>query len=184
MGDALKVVALIGEPATGKSTILREVLRRLSPGSYFKEGLVFGTAHFKEKVFVLGTYDEGIFSGTDRFSMAVQPKAKQFLIDKKLLMNDWTVLFEGDRIGNAKFFSFCEEESEFKLFITQVSECEKHRRHKERNDTQSEKFLRGRKTKIENLKRAFPDAEILSNETTEESSGNVMRILSEITGGR
>jgi hypothetical protein len=58
------------------------------------------------------------------------------------------ILFEGDRIGNVSFFEAVAPYHEIKIYLLEVSEEEKARRHIARNDNQSEKFLKAKKTKL------------------------------------
>lgn len=150
----MRIAALIGEPATGKSTLARALVAELSMGFPFKKGLVTGTRHEKDRVLVLGTYENGErFPGTDRLSMAVQPQAEGFLANP--VFSEWSVFFEGDRLGNRKFFNFLQVIGELRVFALMSSDPEKSRRHVSRADSQSPTFLKGRRTKVERLAAEF-----------------------------
>lgn len=165
------VIALIGEPASGKTSIVREIIRRMSPGVPFKSGLVYGTSHIKEKLLVLGKYAEGdVFSGTDQFSMAVQPEAEFWLQQFLFRKPDWSILFEGDRLGNKKFLKYCSDVTKLQIFLVLASEEKRSTRHVERKDSQSETFLKSRKTKVENILKEFPDVMSFYNNTPTELS--------------
>ena len=98
------VIAIVGVPGTGKSTLMKEFLEipraydeywELSKPVDLVEGQENGD------VFVMGKYEEGeVFSGTDRLSMAVQPKAIEYLQGDPAKF----VLFEGDRLTTVSFF--------------------------------------------------------------------------------
>ena len=103
------IVGLIGEPAAGKSTVMREFLSKLKgPSEVVKEGLVAYTVYPEEKVMVAGMYDDQVFSGTDRLSKGCGPKYREWLLAKVQDPNfkDWTFLWEGERFSNSKFFDF------------------------------------------------------------------------------
>ena len=69
----VKIIAIGGEPATGKTTLVKSILMRFKPLKKFKYGLVQGLYNERLKLYIIGVYDGSIFSGTDKLSMAVQP---------------------------------------------------------------------------------------------------------------
>jgi hypothetical protein len=178
MEATMKVVALIGEPCSGKSTLTRRLISKISKGDPFKVGLIFGTLHFKEKIVVLGSYPEGQrFPGTDQFSMAVQPKAQDLIISWGFQRPDWALFFEGDRLGNRKFLEFCINATETEIFLLEASEAVKTRRHAYRKDSQSEKFLKSRSTKINNIRTSVKKIKLLKNETKKDFDNATSEIL-------
>jgi AAA15 family ATPase/GTPase len=176
----MKIAALVGEPATGKSTLAIKFINSLkTQGCYFKSGLLVGTMFMKDRLVIFGDYSkQHVFSGTDRLSMAVQPHAVEFLEGFDQLYPGFSVFFEGDRLGNISFLKKCKELGELKVFVLKASEEEKAKRHKIRQDNQSEKFLKGRVTKITNIIEAFPDAELLKNEDFQQQSGALEKLTS------
>ena len=97
----MRLVGVIGEPATGKTALMRAILERLGDDyEGFKFGLLRGRKYVGE-LYVLGIYRAGeLFAGTDRLSMAVQPFAIKFL---KVIPATATVVFEGDRLTREGF---------------------------------------------------------------------------------
>jgi hypothetical protein len=183
----MKIVAMIGEPASGKTTIVREMMRRLSPGMPFKSGLVHGTKHMDEKIIVLGFYNDGdTFCGTDKFSMAAQPQVQLYIDQLIFNSREWNIFFEGDRLGNLSFLSWCAERLDIKVFVLECTEETKAARHKARNDTQTETFLKGRKTKISNIKKNLnpEDVHQLTNECQADISNAAGFILAELMKDR
>ncbi len=144
----MRIIAVGGEPATGKTTLFRALLDRLGKGSFQKAGLALYHEFPDRKTLILGDYRKEGFAGTDRLSMAVQPQAQEFL---RSLDSDWTVLFEGDRLFNRKFLESCGEFADITVWILTASEEEKTRRHESRGDTQTEQWLRGRVSKVRNI---------------------------------
>lgn len=148
------IIGIGGEPATGKSTLMRELLKRfLLPGVAFKAGLVSGTMHWSHNglsVAVLGRYDEeDRFPGTDRLSMAASPAVIEWLDSPGRAK---IVLFEGDRLFTRKFIDACGARTEpCRFFMLHTAATELTRRHEERKDTQTAAFLKGRITKYKNL---------------------------------
>jgi dephospho-CoA kinase len=138
------IIAILGEPATGKTTLMKEIIKELGPLKPSNKPFY----HYSAPGLVLwGKYDEGTFQGTDKLSMGVQPLAVEFA----MMARHKLILFEGDRIGNVSFFKAVAPYHEIKIYLLEVSEEEKARRHIARNDNQSEKFLKAKKTKLKNL---------------------------------
>ena len=143
----MRALAIGGVPATGKTTLAREVIKLIKPTSKFKSELLRG--YIKNDIAILGVYKKNdIFGGTDKLSMAVQSDYENFVKLKK-----YHIFFEGDRLFTEKILLNLCENYETRIIILEQKEKELKLRHKKRNDTQSEKFLLSRKTKIENIKR-------------------------------
>ena len=91
---ANRILALGGKPATGKTTLLRDVINTYKPYIKFNFGLVRGMYFSKHSLYIIGIYDKSVFSGTDKLSMAVQPDFIRFCSK----ITDGKILFEGDRL--------------------------------------------------------------------------------------
>lgn len=157
----MRVVAIIGEPGTGKSTIVRKIIEGM-PLLPFKEGLLRGVWSKSMNLYVFGSYDpDEKFPGTDRLSMAVQPDASRFL--EFVRTTNPLILFEGDRLGNAKFLEFCQMIADVKLFHISAEPAAKNERRRFRGDTMKESFLKGRVTKIANLITDFEHQTLRNN---------------------
>jgi len=150
-----KIIAIGGEPATGKSTVVKKLIAQIPPWGKFEETeevKLVPTLYTDEfKLHILGKYPEGeMFGGTDRYSMAVQPQAVKFIANT----SSCNVLFEGDRLFNQSFLEYLADLNDVDLQIV-IIEADKdtvEQRHLDRADTQNEIFLKGRKTKYENLR--------------------------------
>jgi dephospho-CoA kinase len=142
---ANRILAIGGKPATGKTTIIKEIIKAFKPYVKFKFGLVRGMYFDKQQLYIIGIYDKSVFSGTDKLSMAVQPDFIRFL--KKI--DNGKIIFEGDRLFNQSLFN----KIKCDIMVLEVNnETEKYR-HKKRNDNQSVKFIKSKETKIENIKK-------------------------------
>ena len=95
-----KVIAIGGVPATGKTTMMRRIIKDLMPLSTFKYKLVNGLYNRKKNIYIIGIYNEELFSGTDKLSMAVQPSFVE-LVRK---VQGGKFIFEGDRLFNQSLF--------------------------------------------------------------------------------
>lgn len=166
-----KIIAIGGEPGTGKTTLVRKFMNPLTWEAVEPVKLV-NAMYCKEKdLYVLGKYEEGeTFAGTDRLSMAVQPAVKEFV-----LSTTSNILFEGDRVFNQSFLEFLAEQRNTELdivYLTADSDILKAR-YAARGSDQSETFLKGRKTKYENLLTNFtlmPYTIKFSNENEQEQN--------------
>ena len=147
------VLALIGEPGTGKTTLFRKFIDQYVWENVEPVKLVSSMYCKDTNTYILGKYEENeVFAGTDRLSMAVQPQVIDFISN-----SDANILFEGDRLTNMKFFDFLIglPETEVKIVILTVPQDVMNERYSERGSEQSDTFLKGRKTKINNIRGNF-----------------------------
>lgn len=177
----MKVIAIGGVPATGKSTLMKALVEDLGGLTEVTqpEKLVYGHAY--DKVFIFGRYDgDNAFPGTDRMSMAVQPMAKKYIEDRK--DEDLTVIFEGDRLFNQSFLTFIYETikpEDLFILILKASKDEVSKRHVDRADTQDDKFLSGRVTKYANIASDLVLQERMKEvrHQTPEDTKNIIKII-------
>ncbi len=159
----IRMVGFGGEPACGKSTLMRTVvanwLRWTGQASTVKFGLVVTSVYPGAKVLVLGYYEAGKnFGGTDRLPMNVQPQVETFLrsLATEQKWDGWQVFWEGDRLWNGKFLRFVlTSEIPARFFVLKCSEETLKARHAQRLDSQDEKWLVGRCTKVHNITEEF-----------------------------
>ena len=176
----LKFMAMGGEPATGKTTLMFELIKLADDWKIVKpEKLLDAMYSEKLRTYILGKYenDGNIFQGTDRLSMAVQPDAVKFINSLQYDVSaghtsNVNVIFEGDRLFNQKFIDVIAESTEnFKIFILKTSDSELNKRHIDREDSQDDKFKNGRKTKISNIMSSLfllDYIEVMNNESFED----------------
>ena len=146
----MKCVAIGGEPATGKTTLVKEILKDQQMQDY-KFGLLRGHLLESLNLLVLGIYNNDTFCGTDKLSMAVNSHFLKFLqITKR------NFLFEGDRLFSKNNLEYINKLHETKVLILENDKKTLYNRHLYRKDNQSEIFKKGRKTKILNIKNKIP----------------------------
>ena len=184
----MKVIGIGGEPGTGKSSVVKEILKRLGEGYDFQFELLRGKKFIEHnpRVLVLGKYEEGVlFCGTDRLSMIAIVSIKSFL--QKCLENnlfqDYTIVFEGDRFFKQAVFNFLNSLSiEYSLYILQVEQEILDLRRNERGESNhTDKFLKGRKTMYANIQETNSEkVTILKNNNEADFASLVDLIYSEI----
>lgn len=175
----ITVVGIGGEPATGKTTLMREAMTVLGESTEFKYKLCRGHKFTAAKVLVLGIYDGTKFAGTDRLSMAVQPDAVA-LVEKMShtpSYNGWTLLYEGDRLFNSSFIQAVANIAPHRFYLLTASDEQKEQRHLKRQDSQPAKWLAGRATKCKNITEQCAFVMKLRNETPADRTANLRRIL-------
>jgi len=138
-----RVIALGGEPATGKTTIMKKVKSHYEVKP-FKYGKVRGECNVEQGIYFIGVFDGSTFEGTDRLSMAVQPDFIKFLN----YLNGGLVIFEGDRLFNQSLFDL---NYDFTRIVLKATEETLEQRHKHRQDNQSSTFKKSKRTKINNI---------------------------------
>ena len=154
----MKMFYLIGLPGCGKSTVMKELMSRFGDWKQERPIDLLDT-HVSGNVRVLGKYEEGeTFSGTDRLSMAVSPKAVEWISTKP----NETIYGEGDRLNNKGFFEACKPD--LTIVHLTVSDEERQRRYKERGSDQPEKFIQTVRTKCQNILEEFGDKQTLFGE--------------------
>lgn len=144
------LIALIGIPGTGKSTVMKEWMERWD-WEYKRTGLV--DHYVSGDLIVLGRYDEdAVFGGTDVLAMNVMPEAIEFLENN----DDKIILFEGDRLTSSKFFNAALDAGYDLKIIQLVTLTDKReQRYVDRGSDQDQKFINGRMTKIKNIVEEF-----------------------------
>lgn len=154
----MKIIGIIGEPAAGKSTIMRNLITTLSSGSVHKEKLVAYTIYPEDKIIIAGIYDEQVFSGTDRLSKGCGPSYREWLATKNANpeWNSWSFYWEGERFSNSKFFDFFRDEcSDATIYYLTADDVTLNERNANRSN-QNPTWRKGMKTRMENLKKNYP----------------------------
>lgn len=152
-----QIIGIGGEPATGKTTLFRELLNRLGPQQDFEFGLLEGHLFPEDEVIVLGTYDGEQHDGTDALAMTVITDTREFLelAAEHEEYASYTVLFEGDRLFNGSFIESVRAtnsvEGAFVVLQAPVHVLDERHAARGTADTQDDTWLQGRRTKYENV---------------------------------
>ena len=149
-----KIIAIGGEPATGKSTLMKEWMKDFTWEDVKLTDLLYGMWGKDINTIVLGKdyFDESqMFSGTDRLSMAVQPKAIEWFRES-FKPSGVNIVFEGDRLFTASFLTeIVEMQHDIECIYIKATQSTLDERHVSRADNQDDKFLNSRKTKLANI---------------------------------
>lgn len=152
----MKIIALMGPPGSGKTTLMRRILRdgewEFRPKDH---KLIPYYINKATKTAILGIYDDGeVFAGTDRMSMAAQPEAVKFL-EQAANYGVENVIFEGDRLCTQSFLESCVSKYDTTIVFLNTDQSTREARFVERGSNQNEQFLRSRDTKIANIRNSF-----------------------------
>jgi hypothetical protein len=155
----MQIIGLIGEPAAGKSTVMRNFLQTLSgEGTVVKEGLVAYTRFDESKVIVAGIYDDAVFSGTDRTAKSCGPKYREWLASKidDPKYADWKFYWEGERFSNSKFFDFFRNYGGRVVTYYLEADPEVLNERNAGRSNQNPTWRKGMATRMRNLREGYP----------------------------
>lgn len=166
----LKAIYLAGVPASGKTTIMREVRNRMMSSAVpFERGTLHGV--MAGNVFAYGVFDGSLFEGTDRLSMCVIDDAIAHVKELQGGADRHVLFVEGDRL-------FCERFLRAASATVIVIDAAKQvlcNRHKLRRDRQTSTRLKACRTKIENFCSRHKVIRVFNN-----TPGDLSRIVGEI----
>ena len=176
------IIMIGGIPCSGKSTLMRNILSELGSHEDVEPMKLFPCQKYGDTL-VVGRYPAGeTFGGTDRISYGAIPKFRDFINQEAPKHKH--IFLEGDRFFRAADIEWLISEHNASVYVLTVSAEEAKRRHIQREDTQTAKWLQGRSSQISNIMTNFMlmgDLLIRENETTEDSENLKKEILSTIT---
>ena len=176
------IILVGGVPCSGKSSLTRNIISELGSGEMLEPMKLF-PCEKRGDVLVVGRYpDNETFGGTDRISYGAIPKFRDFINQEAPKHKH--IFLEGDRFIRAADIEWLISEHNASVYVLTVSAEEAKRRHIQREDTQTAKWLQGRSSQISNIMTNFMlmgDLLIRENETTEDSENLKKEILSTIT---
>ena len=163
-----EIIAIGGVPASGKSTLMKKVIKEYKPLKTFKYGLIRGLYDKEKNLYFIGIYDDSVFCGTDKLSMAVHPHFFK-LIDK---LPEARFVFEGDRLFNQSLF----DKYDCEIIVLNTNEETIDQRHKLRADNQTDRFKRAKQTKINNILNKN-EVTVLDNNTEQDAENLFNHII-------
>jgi len=164
------IIMIGGVPCSGKSTLTKKIISGLGSAEYVEPMKLF-KCQVHNDILVVGQYPEGeTFGGTDKLSYGTINKFREFINQEQPKYKH--IIVEGDRFFRSKDIEWLVETHDAKVFVLTVDSDEEYRRHKERNDTQSEAWLSGRRSQISNILTNFAlmgKLEVRTNDSNLES---------------
>ena len=143
------IIMIGGIPCSGKTTLMKNIIKDLGSYELYEPISLFKCQKYKD-VLVVGQYPENeTFGGTDRLSYGTINKFQEFINQE--VTKHKHILIEGDRFCQAKNLEFLLDEHDAMVYTLKIQPEEEKRRHVKRNDTQSEKWLKGRHSQISHL---------------------------------
>lgn len=151
----LRLNLIGGEPCSGKSSIVRRIKELQKINTEFVYKKIVRGYHSKDNCYcVIGVYEDELFDGTDKLSMAVQPVLIEWIKENKNRYKN--VFLEGDRVFKSSFIDSCNQILDVvNVIILKATEKEKKDRHKLRGDSQSEKWLKAKRTSVTNIENKY-----------------------------
>ena len=181
------IIALIGSPAVGKSSIIRalfgeEYVKKppnlIEPKPLFRCTEYHDYLYTGNRVLLLGQYDEGTFSGTDSWSYSVLAKGSfESFIEKQSNKYD-KIIFEGDRLTSK--VEWLTENYDTKVFLLTITPEEEQARQDARVNQQNKSWIAGRNSQMVNLQNNFFMREhitVMPNNTLEEQDKIVTELI-------
>ena len=176
------IILVGGVPCSGKSSLTRNIISELGSGEMLEPMKLF-PCEKRGDVLVVGRYpDNETFGGTDRISYGAIPKFRDFINQEAPKHKH--IFLEGDRFFRAKDIEWLVETHDATVYVLTVSAEEEKRRHIQREDTQTEKWLAGRRSQISNIMTNFMlmnDINVRPNDTLESSEEIKTEIIKLLT---
>ena len=169
------IIMIGGIPCSGKTTLMKNIIKDLGSYEFYEPISLFKCQKYKD-VLVVGQYPENeTFGGTDRLSYGTINKFQEFINQE--VTKHKHILIEGDRFYQAKNLEFLLDEHDAMVYTLKIQPKEEERRHIKRNDTQSEKWLKGRHSQINNL---FTNFNLMGRLEVRDTSDGIEKIKDEI----
>ena len=183
----MSIIALIGSPAVGKSSIIKTLFGKeyvhkppnlIEPKPLFKCTEYHDYLYTGNRVLLLGQYDEGTFSGTDSWSYSVLAKGSFESFIEEQSKNYDKIIFEGDRLTSK--VEWLTENYDTKVFMLTITPEEEQARQDARGNLQNKTWISGRHSQMANLQNNFFLREhitVMPNNTLEEQDKIITEII-------
>ncbi len=158
----MTIIALIGSPAVGKSSIIKALFGKEyvdKPQNLIEPKPLFKCTEYNDylftgnRVLLLGQYDEGTFSGTDSWSYSVLAKGSFESFIEEQSKNYDKIIFEGDRLTSK--VEWLTENYDTKVFMLTITPEEEQKRQDARGNLQNKSWIAGRHSQMVNLQNNF-----------------------------
>jgi hypothetical protein len=173
------IIALIGSPAVGKSSIIRALFGEehvKKPPNLIEPKPLFKCTEYNDYLFTgnrvlcLGQgYGDFEFSGSDSWSYSVLAKGSFESFIEEQSKNYDKIIFEGDRLTSK--VEWLTENYDTKVFMLNITPEEEQRRQDARGNLQNKTWISGRHSQMSNMLTNFYLREfitVMPNNTLEE----------------
>lgn len=142
-----KSIGLIGEPAVGKTTVMRKLIESLQFKPHKLDRAKWMECE-EQKLILIGSYFGHIFDGSDRLSMSCYSDLETMLqyFQQSDALCSYTVLWEGDRLARKRWLdalTLCGYE--LKLFHLRADLETVNERRRRRGTKQNASWVSGRR---------------------------------------
>lgn len=148
-----KVTMIVGVPCVGKSLLTKQLMTLGAPWEFANPKYIPYHHSRKLGLTLIGNYTDPShkYPGTDRMSMAAQPHVVDW-IDRAILHNLGSILFEGDRLGNIKMLESLRKLGvDLEVIQLWLRHGRLDKRREEQRPDQNAKFWGSRQTKVNNI---------------------------------
>jgi|TARA_R110002167_G_scaffold299094_1_gene503422 hypothetical protein len=167
------IISIIGQPTAGKTFLLRSIIKSLGSHLDVEPTLLFKCQEHND-ILIIGRYPENeTFGGTDRLSYSTIKPFRDFI--KEQVKSYRHIIYEGDRFSNN--LEYVLDNYDAICYTLIVNAEEEKRRHALRNDTQSETWLKGRRTQINNFRKNF---DLMNRLNVRDTSNGIEEVKKEI----
>ena len=151
----MKIIYLIGEPGSGKTTLTEAFTRDWTNPQHFEKPIKYREHDTPNGLALSLGWLRPNFGGTDTLGNAAIVSIEPWL-PKVAESNLYSILYgEGDRLANDRFFNLCKSIGEFHLFYLdtdpEIAKLRRYERSLATGKEQNPSWVKGRATKHKNL---------------------------------
>ena len=136
----VRIVLLVGVQGSGKTWVMKQLIERFKCVSKKKIGKI--RYHTNSELIVVGKYDNSMYEGSDKLSMAVMSDYDTFMQFNR----NCFIVMEGDRFTNGRVVNHPEHNP----FVIKITDDGKKGRE-QRGSNQKEDVIQRMQTRINNI---------------------------------
>lgn len=163
-----KSIGLIGEPAVGKTTVMRKVIDGLQFKPY-KLDLAKWMECEEQKLVLMGSYSGHTFDGTDRLGFGCYSDLETMLqyFQQSATLSTYNILWEGDRLTRRRWFdALALHGYELKLFHLRADLDTVNERRRRRGAATKTPWIKSRKSLCERFAAEYSAEEFVIHDET------------------
>lgn len=177
----MKIIYLIGEPGSGKTTLTEAFTRDWTNPHHFEKPIKYREHDTPNGLALSLGWLRPNFGGTDTLGNAAIVSIEPWL-PKVAESNLYQILYgEGDRLANDRFFNLCKANGEFHLFYLdtdpEVAKLRRYERSLATGKEQNPSWVKGRATKHKNLAQRWNAIRIPGNLNPEQGANLISQTV-------